>query len=207
MAVSRNPYREWQRGRLVGDYRNTDTQVTSLVRQQLSQSEYLRSSNRVNPGPYRNTRVEIAEQADIIPHVFGSEDMWGWQSWTYSTTDNFITSSLASSLLELDGSTVPGSSYRPYNEVGGASYISDDTPPTQSVEIGLELPINIPSYSDNKSSINGIPVDTSNLSSVADDYLMVYKPGTNSFVFRSPYYVLGVSDGDYNSDNLNFGTY
>ena len=206
MAVSRNPYSNWQRGRSTGDYRNTDTQVTSLVRQQLSQSEYLRTSNRVNPGPLRKTRAEIAKNTPIIPHVFGSEDMWGWQPWTFDT-QTFSISNLSSALYEEEFLSTPGTSYKPYNNVGGASYINESGTNFQSIEIGLDLPVSIPSYNSSTSSIGGIPVDTSNLSPLADDYLMVYRPGTNSFVFKSPYYVHGISDGDANPDTINFGTY
>ena len=39
MAVNNNPYEAWQKLRQNSDYRSTDTQINSLVRQQLSQDE------------------------------------------------------------------------------------------------------------------------------------------------------------------------
>jgi len=122
MAVNTNPYREWEHLREISDYRSTDTQVTSLVRQQLSQSEYLTSSNRVNPGPLRNTRAQMADGAPEVPHVVGSEDMWGWQQWAEEFDPLRPSSALATELKEeyLD-QEIPGKSYRPANKVEGAS--------------------------------------------------------------------------------------
>lgn len=82
MAVNNNPYEAWKKIRSGSDYRNTDTQITSLVRQQLSQAEYLRTSNRVNPGPYRNLRAKFADNSLQSSHTLTNEDMWGWQRWT-----------------------------------------------------------------------------------------------------------------------------
>lgn len=82
MAVSNNPYEAWKKIRSSSDYRNTDTQITSLVRQQLSQAEYLKTSNRVNPGPYRNLRAKFADSSLQSSHILTNEDMWGWQRWT-----------------------------------------------------------------------------------------------------------------------------
>ena len=84
MAVSRNPYIEWSQSRQKADYRCTDSQLVSLVRQQLSEDRYLRSSNRVNPGPYRNKRVKNAENSATTPHCLANEDLWGWQRWADS---------------------------------------------------------------------------------------------------------------------------
>lgn len=124
MAVFKNPYREWQNLRNKSDYRSTDTQITSLVRQQLSQPEYLRTSNRVNPGPNRISRIKIAESNPQIPHVLGSEDMWGWQIWASKKYQNNLFSSYLAPGLLMEGviEQVPGVSYQPYNLVGGASY-------------------------------------------------------------------------------------
>ena len=125
MAVRENPYRKWQTSRENSDYRCNDTQVTSLVRQQLSQAEYLRTSNRVNPGPYRVKRTKIADAAPQIPHVFGSENMWGWQPWTdvnlalEYNPDNGLNES--PSIVD-----IPGATYYPYNRVGGATYVEAD---------------------------------------------------------------------------------
>lgn len=122
MAVNQNPYESWQRLRSTSDYRSTDTQITSLVRQQMSQPEYLRSSNRVNPGPERNRRANIASNNQQDPHPVGSEDMWGWQQWTTVSPASLVEPPEAEGLLEqaLD-SDIPGKDYSPYGEVGGAT--------------------------------------------------------------------------------------
>ena len=122
MAVNTNPYREWEHLRETSDYRSTDTQVTSLVRQQLSQSEYLTSSNRVNPGPLRNTRAQMADAVPEVPHVVGSEDMWGWQQWAEEFDPLRPSSAQATELKEeYINQEIPGKSYRPTNKVEGAS--------------------------------------------------------------------------------------
>lgn len=122
MAVNQNPYEKWQELRSGSDYRSTDTQITSLVRQQLSQSEYLRTSSRVNPGPLRNSRAAIADGATQLPHPVGSEDMWGWQQWTMISPDGLTEPPEAENLLEITrDEDVPGKDYSPFGEVGGAS--------------------------------------------------------------------------------------
>lgn len=136
MAVHANPYREWENLRSNSDYRTTDTQVSSLVRQQLSQAEYLRDSNRVNPGPARIARTQLADSATQIPHVLGSEDMWGWQRWASANSNNTTVPNLATSLLEID-SAIPGMSYFPYNEVGGASHIGNEMATTWDSDVSL----------------------------------------------------------------------
>jgi hypothetical protein len=122
VAVNNNPYEQWESLKASADYRSTDTQITSLVRQQLSQPEYLRTSNRVNQGPYRNTRARVADANPQIPHPVGSEDMWGWQRWTQIDATQLQESNLAEGLLKLDSeASVPGKDYGPLGEVGGAS--------------------------------------------------------------------------------------
>lgn len=122
MAVNNNPYEKWEELKASSDYRSTDTQITSLVRQQLSQSEYLRVSNRVNPGPYRNLRVSVAESRAQVPHPLGSEDMWGWQKWTEADPSELQEPSVAEGLLEENkDSDIPGKTYDPISRVGGAS--------------------------------------------------------------------------------------
>lgn len=121
MAVDKNPYKNWENLRSNSDYRNTDTQITSLVRQQLSQSTYLRTSNRVNPGPYRNLRAKIADSKQQIPHPLGSEDLWGWQQWTKEDRSLDV-STLASGLYEqVQDISIEGKDYSPLGEVGGSS--------------------------------------------------------------------------------------
>jgi hypothetical protein len=81
MAVQNNPYRNWFDSRRNSDYRDTTTQIFSLTRQQLSKQEYLFSSNRVNPGPNRRKRTNLADTTLQVPHNFSNEDLWGWQKW------------------------------------------------------------------------------------------------------------------------------
>jgi hypothetical protein len=122
MAVSQNPYESWQKLRQNSDYRSTDTQATSLVRQQLSQSEFLTRSNRVSPGPDRNSRTSMANNSSQIPHVMAPEDMWGWQQWAQNNTTGGAPSNLATGLREQNSvESIPGGSYTPYHRVGGAA--------------------------------------------------------------------------------------
>jgi hypothetical protein len=123
MAVDKNPCNKWKQLRQNSDYRSTDTQLTSFVRQQLSQSNFLNSRNRVNAGPDRYHRAALADSREQIPLVLGSEDMWGWQRWTENIEDVVITSSdLAANLIEeFTTEQIPGTSYYPYNNVGGAT--------------------------------------------------------------------------------------
>jgi hypothetical protein len=120
VAVNHNPYEAWQKLRQNSDYRSTDTQINSLVRQQLSQADYLLFSNRVNMGPQRTTRANMAKNSQQSPHVLGPEDMWGWQNWTRPTTSQ--ESPLTTGLRE-DGDIVdtPGTAYPPRYNVGGMS--------------------------------------------------------------------------------------
>ena len=125
MAVRENPYEKWQSEGQNSDYRANNTQVNSLVRQQLSQPEYLRDSNRVNPGPYKIKRAKIADSNSQIPHVFGPEDMWGWQPWAEPGSNPTIDpiTGLKEKVSPID---IPGATYYPYNKVGGATYVEMD---------------------------------------------------------------------------------
>ena len=122
MAVNENPYESWQELKANSDYRSTDTQINSLVRQQLSQPEYLRNSNRVNPGPRRNSRANLADSKAQVPHPLGSEDMWGWQQWAQVNPEDLTEPPEADNLLEVvKDADIPGKNYDPLSEVGGAS--------------------------------------------------------------------------------------
>lgn len=123
MTVNKNPYESWKGLKQNSDYRSTDTQLSSFTRQQLSQSNFLNSRNRVNYGPDHYHRAKLADSRDQIPHVFGSEDMWGWQRWTENIESVTITESdLATNLIEeFTTDQIPGTSYYPYNLVGGAT--------------------------------------------------------------------------------------
>lgn len=203
MAVNNNPYRVWQKLRQNSDYRSTDTQITSLVRQQLSQSEYLRSSNRVNPGPQRNTRAQIANNASQNPHVFASEDMWGWQKWITSK-DEFKLINLGTNLIEAID-YIPGTSYLDSN-VGGMSYASYFPSVSNSVQMDLNYPV-ITSDTTYKSYIGNIVVNTDNLTPSSQNYVMIYNPTNNAYEFTSPDTLLGLGDGDFDPTTVNFGTY
>jgi len=203
VAVNNNPYQVWQKLRQNSDYRSTDTQITSLVRQQLSQSEYLRNSNRVNPGPNRNTRVKIARNSPQIPHVFVSDDMWGWQNWVHSR-DEFILFNLGTNLIERVD-YIPGTTYLDSN-IGGMSYNLYSPQNTGSVQVNSDYPL-ITSSTTYNSYIGNISVDVSNLTSTSQDYLMMYNSASNKFEFKSPQYILGISDGDFDTSTLNFGGY
>lgn len=118
MAVRENPYDKWVVNRQNSDYRCTDTQVNSLVKQQLSQPDYLRTQNRVNPGPYRVKRAGIADSSPQVPHVFGPEDMWGWQPWT-SDLSQYNSSGLSE---HKSSSDIPGKTYLTPGQGGANSY-------------------------------------------------------------------------------------
>lgn len=107
MAVQKNPYLEWENQRENSDYRSRETQSSSLTRQMMKQDEYLRVTNRVNPGPRRNTRANNVPPQD--PNYTCNEDIWGWQSWT--EREVYVTDSdVSNNLLELDedDSNIPG---------------------------------------------------------------------------------------------------
>jgi len=123
VAVESNPYVSWVDYRNKADYRCTDTQINNLVRTQLSQEEYLTRSNRVSTGPNRTKRTRVAESSVQIPNVFASDDIWGWQDWvTKSINFPAVDSSLSDSLKETYfANEIPGTSYYPYENVGGYS--------------------------------------------------------------------------------------
>lgn len=109
MAVQQNPYHHWSDQRDDADYRSRETQASALTRQMLRQPEYLRSRNRVNPGPLRNSRATAADSSSQVPHTTCNEDLWGWQQWT--ETDQYLSpSQLSNNLLEeaTDESEIPG---------------------------------------------------------------------------------------------------
>lgn len=207
MAVDKNPYREWERQRKYGDYRNTDTQITTFVRQQLSSCEYLTNSNRVNQGPNRNKRVNQAKSSSIIPHVFGSKDMWGWRDWANGLGKDFVVYVNSGTVME---GITPGTSYLPYNLVGGATVIEENIEENlfsgESVTLSCDQTVSVPNIR-STSGINQIPIDSSGLSQSSSNYIMVYNAYLNKFEFKPPGYVLGVSDGDGDPENLDFGSY
>ena len=70
MAINSNnaPYESWKASRQNADYRDRLTQNTAYVREALAQDRYLKSSNRVNSGPSRNTRAAMANNSQQNPH-------------------------------------------------------------------------------------------------------------------------------------------
>lgn len=124
MAVNKNPYESWKNLRDNSDYRSTDTQLSSFVRQQLSQGDYLTKRNRVNSGPDYKARAAQSALEDQIPHVLNAKDMWGWQKWP---TGELISTNLSSNLVQkVKPESVPGTSYYPYNNVTGATFSVDE---------------------------------------------------------------------------------
>lgn len=99
MAVQSDPYRYWEGERENSDYRSRQTQASSLTRQMLRQVEYLRNSNRVNPGPNRNARSRAADTLPQFSHNTCSEDLWGWQKWA-EPRENLTKSDVSNNLLE-----------------------------------------------------------------------------------------------------------
>ena len=92
-----DPYDYWLKVQRDKDFRSRETQTTTFTRQTLKDPEYLYTSNRVNPGPLRNTRATVAELAEQTPHDFGNEDLWGWSEWQ---REDLIASDCSDSLLE-----------------------------------------------------------------------------------------------------------
>ena len=118
MALNSNPYSSWQKLRQNSDYRSTDTQINSMVREQLAQQEFLRRANRVGAGPQQKTRAMMAKNSTQIPPVLAPEDMWGWQNWAHDPGS--VESPLATNLREENTQAdIPGSSYQPGQNVGG----------------------------------------------------------------------------------------
>lgn len=204
MAVRENPYNKWLLNRQNSDYRCTDTQVNSLVKQQLSQAEYLRTRNRVNQGPYRMKRAQLADSRPQIPHVFGPEDMWGWQPWT-SVLSFTVKNGLKEYISPID---IPGATYYPYNRVGGATYVdmSPGTTPYQSDLVDIGSPISVgPTTNTSANSINNIPVDTGNITQSSNNMVLIYKSNTKTFVFVPASEILGYSDGNDNPIDIDLG--
>ena len=121
MAIdsSKTPYDSWKEGKQKADYRSQTTQNFDYVRKALAQERYLKSSNRVNPGPSRNTRANMSNNSQQNPHVYGSEDMWGWQKWTEIKQKE--ASSLAPGLYEVNTTpeSIPGNAYPGPSKVNG----------------------------------------------------------------------------------------
>jgi len=108
VSVQQNPYEYWSDERSESDYRSRETQASSLTRQMLRQPEYLRSRNRVNPGPLRNSRAQAADSSIQTPHETRNEDIWGWQRWTekdYYLVESEVSNNL---LEETDSGTGSG---------------------------------------------------------------------------------------------------
>ena len=113
------PYESWKQLKQAADYRDNTTQNQHYVKQALAQDRYLRSSNRVNSGPNRNTRATMANNSQQNAHVYGSEDMWGWQKWAETATRQ--SSTLAPGLYESPVGPPPGTTFPGPSRVQGWS--------------------------------------------------------------------------------------
>tara|TARA_Y100000389_G_scaffold203611_1_gene252676 strand:+ start:3800 stop:4195 length:396 start_codon:yes stop_codon:yes gene_type:complete len=114
---SNAPYESWKQLKQAADYRDKSTQNQAYVREALAQERYLRGSNRVNSGPNRNTRANMSKSSSQNPHVYGSEDMWGWQKWAETTSKE--SSTLAPGLYETPSKEIPGTQYPGPSRVKG----------------------------------------------------------------------------------------
>lgn len=76
-----SPFEDWQRIRASSDYRSRQTQASILTKKILKSPEYLFTVNRVNPGPWRNSRASVADSKVQVPHNISNEDRWGWHQW------------------------------------------------------------------------------------------------------------------------------
>jgi hypothetical protein len=124
--------------------------------------------------------------------------MWGWQPWTYRV-DIPGSNGLSEVFSLVD---IPGGTYYPYGMTGGATYIDTDySISNPSPEPGSSIDISPRSY------INGIPVDTNNLSPATTNMVLVYKSDSKKFVFISAQEVVGYSDNNQNPDDVDLGNF
>jgi hypothetical protein len=101
------PYENWQESKT--DSRGDFTQNESFARDQLSRLDFSLTNNRVNRGPYENTRRNIASNMPQNPQYFGNTDRYGWSDWVRNRTQQ--QSNLAPSLNEHKDLPAPGSEY------------------------------------------------------------------------------------------------
>lgn len=120
------PFTSWEQRKSDRDYRDRSTQLRDFSRAQLGTEQFLVSSNRVNPGPRRNRRALTASATPQVPHVLGQNSLWGASAWS----ELFLPSTQASPLLitgdlreAIEPYEIPGATYYPYEEVGGAAYV------------------------------------------------------------------------------------
>ena len=121
---SQPPYESWQELKVISDRRARTTQAMAATKQQLSQPEFQRTINRVNPGPNRNTRAQLAVQSSEVPHVLAPEDMWGWQQWAQGQRSSPPQSTIAPGLVEeVSQDSIPGANYAPIGPVKSGSVL------------------------------------------------------------------------------------
>lgn len=112
------PYDNWKISKT--DSRGDFTQNESYVRDQLMRTDFALETNRVNRGPYENTRRYNATTSEQMPQYYGNTDRYGWNDWVRQ--QKIKTSELAQGLNESYSEPAPGSEYnsRYYNRRGTA---------------------------------------------------------------------------------------
>lgn len=105
---SQSPYESWEQSKV--DHRGDFTQNESYTRDQLSQQDYALHNNRVNRGPYENTRRVIATDMPQTPQYYGNTDRYGWADWVRNRTSQ--PSQLAPGLNEHGETRAPGADFQ-----------------------------------------------------------------------------------------------
>lgn len=102
------PYDNWKISKT--DSRGDFTQNESYTRDQLLRQDFALETNRVNRGPYENTRRYNATTSEQMPQYYGNTDRYGWNDWVRRTKSD--SSNLAQGLNESYQDPTPGSEYQ-----------------------------------------------------------------------------------------------
>ena len=102
------PYDNWKISKT--DSRGDFTQNESYTRDQLLRQDFTLETNRVNRGPYENTRRYNATTSEQMPQYYGNTDRYGWNDWVRRTKSD--SSNLAQGLNESYQDPAPGSEYQ-----------------------------------------------------------------------------------------------
>lgn len=102
------PYDNWKISKT--DSRGDFTQNESYTRDQLLRQDFALETNRVNRGPYENTRRYNATTSEQMPQYYGNTDRYGWNDWVRRTKSD--SSNLAQGLNESYQDSAPGSEYQ-----------------------------------------------------------------------------------------------
>lgn len=117
------PYENWKNSKT--DHRGNFTQNESFTRDQLMRPDFSLETNRVNRGPYENTRRFNSTNSEQMSQYYGNSDRYGWNEWIKQ--QKLKSSELAQGLNESYSQPVPGSEYnskyylRKGTEPGGCS--------------------------------------------------------------------------------------